>query len=195
MLAAALAASIMILTSCGGSSADESEIVSAAAELVESSYEINNIFFGSGLPSVDVPDEEKSDGLPRYAELAEDSPYQTESEIRAAALAVYSREYCESIFELAFSGAALDVGDSESSVIYARYVDYNGVLTVRLLDDDDEALPLNRTYDTSNITVVRARSDEATVSLPSFVDGVPDDDVSLNLVLTDDGWRLDTPTY
>jgi len=34
-----------------------------------------------------------------------------------------------------------------------------------------------------------------TVSVPTYMDGAYDQDVELTLVLTEDGWRLDTPTY
>ena len=205
-VSALIAAVLVVFVGCDrGRSYDESEISSAAAELIESSYEINEIFFGRGLPTVstegqngsEAADGKTSDGeaygsTARYAEVSEESPYHTEDEIRTAALLVYTPSYCEALFETAFSGGS-GSGDS-GSVLYARYVDYNGILTARILDED-EILPINRTYDTGSITVVSQKNGSAKIKVPSFKDGVPSDDITLSVVLTDDGWRLDTPTY
>ena len=56
-------------------------------------------------------------------------------------------------------------------------------------------MKLDRTYDTANITVVSQKRGRVVLSVPSFVDGVPSDDVELTVIMTADGWRLDTPTY
>lgn len=192
-VSALIAVSLLFTVSCRRESYDEDELRSAAAELIEASYEINNIFFGSGLPTVGAGTASAEDSAVRYAELSDESPYRTEEEIRHAALLVYTPEYCESIFETVFSGASSVIGE-DSAVLYARYIDYNGILTARILKED-EILQLDRTYDTSSIEIVRIRSNTAEITVPSFKNGVPSDDISLRLVMTDDGWRLDTPTY
>ncbi len=194
-VAAVISAAVVLLTalaSCGPKY-EESLVISSAAELVEASYEINTIFFGKGLPTKEKADD---DVLPHY-ELADDSPYRTEDEIKAAALAVYSPEYCSFLFEKGFTGLEVSFGNdeiTEPEIIDARYVEYNGRLVMLPVDKAD-ILPLNRTYDTKNVKIVSQKGKKVTVSLPSFVDGVPSEDVELTLVMTDDGFRLDSPTY
>lgn len=193
--AAALVAAVvftMLLASCARPY-DESEIVAASAELIEASYEINTVFFGSGLPA-----EESDDEVLRHLEISPDSPYKTKEEIKAATLAVYSPDYAEFLFEKAFVGFSVSVGDGDSvdadSIVDARYVEYGGRLVMLPLDEED-VMKLDRTYDTSAVTVVSQKRGRATLSVPSFVDGVPAEDITLTVVMTDGGWRLDTPTY
>ena len=83
--------------------------------------------------------------------------------------------------------------DSEQ-IIDARYVEYAGRL-VMLPVDEDEIMKLDRTYDTANIKVVKQKNGRVTLSVPSFVNGVPDEDITLTVIKTDNGWRLDSPTY
>ncbi len=193
--AAAIVAAVVVLallTSCGVKY-EESEITSAAAELIEASYEINTIYFGSGLPGVKSDDE-----ILKHYEIAEDSPYRTEQEIKTATLAVYTEDYCEYLFEKAFSGFSVSLGDEDSvdseEIIDARYVEYAGRLVI-LPIDEDEIMKLDRTYDTANIKVVKQKNGRVTLSVPSFVDGVPDEDITLTVIKTDNGWRFDSPTY
>ena len=175
--AAALVAAVvftLLMTSCSVTY-DEGEIITASAELIEASYEINTVFFGSGLPAVESDDE-----VLRHFEIAEDSPYHTKEEIKTATLAVIS------------------VGDEDSvdsnQIIDARYVQYGERLVILPVKEED-VMKLDRTYDTSSITVISQNRGRAVLSVPSFVDGVPSDDVELTVVMTEDGWRLDTPTY
>ncbi|MCI9450457.1 MAG: hypothetical protein HFE30_09480 [Clostridiales bacterium] len=186
---------LSIMTSCG-KRYDENEIISSAKELIEASYEINSIYFGDGLPTAEYSGDEDSEL--KYAELSENSPYKTEQEIRDATLRVYSEEYAKSLFELAFTGMSSEADAGNGSTIidtaYARYVEFSGVLSARILDDS-EKLKLNRMYDTESLSVVRQGESKAVVAAPSFLDGVPSDTIELTLVMTDDGWRLDTPTY
>ncbi len=180
-----------IFTGC--SSVDKELVASSAAELIEKSYEINNIYFGAGLPAVEYSGDKNAN--PKYSEVSADSPYQSVEEIKEATLAVYSPDYCEYLFNLAFQGvSSTDSNNELIGVYYARYVDYYGILTVKV-PDEDEIMKLNRTYDTSHITVVSGTSDRVAISVPSFVDGVPDQDIKLTLVMTENGYRLDSPTY
>ena len=192
--AAALVAAVvftLMVTSCSVTY-DESEIISASAELIEASYEINTVFFGGGLPAVESDDE-----VLQHYEIAEDSPYHTKEEIKTATLAVYSPDYAEFLFEKAFAGFVVSAGDDSidaDQTIDARYVEYGERLVILPIDEED-IMELDRTYDTANITVVSQKRGRATLSVPSFVDGVPSDNVELTIVMTDNGWRLDTPTY
>jgi len=193
--AALVAAAVLLLSfsACGKTYSDE-EIISAAAELIEASYEINEIFFGEGLPSV----EPEGADMMKYLLIAEDSPYHTEEEIKSAALKVYSEDYCELLFERAFSGFSLDEGDEDgldtTKIVGARFVTYNDELVILPLEEDD-IMKLDRTYDTENITVTKQKSGTVILSVPSFIDGKASDNVSITMIRTENGWRLDSPTY
>ena len=194
--AAALVAAVALIftfSSCGRKY-DDDEIIAAAAELIEASYEINTIFFGEGLPTVDGAE----DDIMKYREIAEDSPYHTKDEIKNAALEVYTSGYCEILFEKAFSGISVEMGDGseveEAAIVDARYVDYDGRM-VMLPPKEGDVMLLNRTYDTSSIKVVMKKSSRADISVASFVDGEPAGDVVLTVIMTENGWRLEDPTY
>ncbi len=193
--AALVAAAVLLLSfSACGKTYSEDEIRSAAAELIEASYEINEIFFGEGLPSV----EPEGTDMMKYLLIAEDSPYHTEEEIKSAALNVYSEDYCELLFERAFSGFSLDEGDEDgldtTKIVGARFVTYNDELVILPLEEDD-IMKLDRTYDTENITVTKQKSGTVILSVPSFIDGKASDNVSITMIRTENGWRLDSPTY
>ena len=177
---------------------DVSEVPDAAAELIEASYEINTVFFGDGLPTIgyDGIDELLGDS---YSALSEDSPYKSEAEIKEAALKVYTEDYCEFLFEKAFIGQNVDFTDKDDNItetvqIPARYLTYNGELIVRYVDED-EILKLNRTYDTSNVRIVKKYRKKVVIGVQAFVDGVPDGEETFTLEITPSGWRLDDPTY
>ena len=176
------------------------EILAAAKELIEASYEINTIFFGEGLPTIGY-DEDSDDTLgDSYAALSEDSPYKSESEIKEAALKVYTEEYCSFLFEKAFLGQKVEFVENDEDElpeivqIPARYLTYEGVLVVRKVDDD-ERIKLNRTYDTENVRVVKKYRTKVIVGVQAFEDGVPTEEETFVLEYTPSGWRLDDPTY
>lgn len=179
----------------------EDELKSAAAELIEKSYEVNEIYFGKGLPVA----EEDSEAIKNftseldvdvkavnYLPVTEECPYETIEELKELAADVYSAGYCEYLWKMAFEGLSTD---DDQTVSYARYMtDYSGVLTVRA-DLTEDGPTLSRTYDTENITVDKMKKDEASITLNSFVDGKEDISITFVLKREADGWRLDQPTY
>jgi len=75
---------------------------------------------------------------------------------------------------------------------FARYIEEYGMLTVR--DGlEKEALPVDRRFDISGMTVQKKRKKYAIVTLP--VEGNPSVTEEFRLVPTEAGWRLDGPTY
>ncbi len=196
----------MILTSCGGVPYTEEEVLSVAEELVEKSFELNEIYFGEGLPisdnredverfyssvSVDV-------AAVNYHPVAEDCKYQSEAQIRQATEAVFSQSYCEYLFDLAFKGLSTIMNEGTDyqyteTASYARYIESGDVLTVRI-DLIYDAMDLSRTYDFSRMEIIQQKKDYAIVSVPTEKDGQPLD-IELKLIYTADGFRLDTPTY
>lgn len=203
ILAAATAVLLTLASLAGcGVKYDENEIKAAAAELIEQSYKINEICFGVGLPADFSETEYGGEYVPGslvYAYVDEASPYHSVEELKEAIGATYSAAYAEYLYTMMFTGMSVSVGDgsgedNKQSVAYARYMDGDEGLKALLMDPDD-ILTLERTYDTEKITVVSQKSGRVEVSVPSYVRGEYDRDITLTLVLEDDGWRLDTPTY
>lgn len=200
--AASLAVSLAVLSGCGVKY-DYNEIVSSASELIEQSYKINEICFGEGLPA-DFSESENGgeyvEGKLVYAYVDEMSRYHSVEELKEAIGEVYSASYAEYLDTLMFSGISVSAGDGENGngemmgVAYARYIDGNEGLEALLMDPDD-ILPLERTYDTEKISVVSEKRGRVEISVPSYVKGEYDSDVTLTLVLENGEWRLDTPTY
>ena len=83
---------VMSLTSCG-SAPEAAEMRGIAEALIEASYEVNDIFFGEGLPAIERDSQFAIDNHVYYMDeggnydyVAEESRYQTTAEIKAAAL-------------------------------------------------------------------------------------------------------------
>ncbi len=204
IIASALTAVLLLvgvmLSSC---SVDytEDEIKEAAAALIDASYEVNEIYFGKGLPVAEEDSEEVKEftaGLDvdiaavNYIPVTGECRYDTIDQLKKLASKVYSEDYCQYLWKMAFEGLSTE---DDQSVVYARYMtDYFGRLTVRS-DICETGAELTRTYDTENIKVDKMKKDEATVTLQSYVDGKEDIAISFVLKREADGWRLDQPTY
>ena len=197
---------LLILASCAPAN-DPEEARDALEDLVEQSYALNEVYYGEGLPiSDDREDVERfyasfdTDITSiNYHPVAADAAFQSEDEIRTATEAVFSQSYCTYLFERAFAGISdtFDAGTENEvtkTAAYARYIQYGETLTVRL-NLADEAIPLNRTYDCANAEILENKKNAVTFAVPSSVDGLPDEEVEIKIVRTDDGWRLDSPTY
>ena len=234
LIPAALALSALLLTSCG-SKYDPAELKTALDTLLPPSFELNEIYFGEGLPATD--DQAVIDKLYgtfaanvkslNYHPVAADCGYSSIEEIMTATEEVFTPEYSEYLYELAFAGISSDTmaeeekeepeetelgegeiiesgGEITGSYVapvaldvrasYARYLEQNGMLTVRR-DLADSAYTLGREYRTDEMKVKLEKADYVVVTVPTYMDGEYDCDVDLKLVMTDAGWRLDTPTY
>ena len=186
---------------------DEAEIKAALEELLPKSFELNVVYFGEGLPISDDREqiEKFYDSFDsdieqiNYHPVSEDCPYQTEAQLREATLAVYTEDYAEYLFQRAFAGISgqLQNIDGETvthNAMYAMYIEMNGVLTVRL-DLADEAIPLGREYAIDEMTVKQQKNGVVVVEMPTYINGGLDLYVEVRLIKTQNGWRLDSPTY
>lgn len=198
---------LLTLTACGVKLEDESAFLAEVSTLIESSYEVNELFFGSGLPFesdgktpdeilAEAENEEAAMGI--YLPITEDSHFTTEREIVDAAAAVYSESYCAYLNQLAFEG----LSNGDELVCYARYLtDFTYGLTVNVKSVAD-AMKLDRTYDLSTLAVVRSQNgfwtgekDYVVVSVEAYENGSFVETKELKVVRDDAGWRLDWPTY
>lgn len=207
---AALILCLMMLcaaaSSCGAKYSDE-EVRLALETLLPKSFELNKIYFGEGLPlSNDRAlieefygnfDSDSEDLI--YHPVASDCGYTTEEQIKDATLEVFTEEYAGFLMRRAFSGitATYNEGTADernTAVMYPRYIEQNGILTVRI-DTADEALKIGRDYDLSAMNIAKKRRDYALIDIPTVAEDGTQCNVRLKLVLTEEGWRLDSPTY
>ena len=199
-LTIALLFSVSMLFSCGVEYTDE-EVKAAAEKLIEASFEINDIYFGKGLPvSAEDSEEAKkfaeSNGVDlqniQFLPVTADSPYQSIDDIKEGTAKVYSAEYCEYLYSMAFEGYSVDNG---AAAVFAKYIeDDKGVLTARI-DLADHPLP-ERTYDYKTMKVKSRKKDSVMVEMESYLNGEKEEGtVTFTLVMSEDGWRLDSPTY
>ena len=208
ILSILLVSCVMIgsFVSCGKVSYTDEELIAAAEELVKLSYELNDIYFGEGLPIADNREDverfysmfESDVSAVNYHPVSQECKYQSEEDIKKATEAVFSPNYCSYLYELAFKGISTVFNEgTENQMVatasFARYVETNGVLTVRI-DLPYCAMELGRLYDFDKIEILQKKKKYAIVSVPTEKDGVSMG-VQLKLVLTDNGFRLDTPTY
>lgn len=196
-----------VLSSCGGGmKVTEDDMRTVLAELLPKAEELNVIYFGEGLPMTE--DAEALNAFYNsfdtditsinYHPVDPACGYENEQQIREATLEVFTEAYSEYLFERAFSGisATYDEGTAEQrteTAVYAMYIEQNGILTARV-DLAEEALTLGRVYDLDALEIDHTRENYVVVTIPTELDGRALD-VDLKLVMTDDGWRLDSPTY
>lgn len=197
---------LLTLTSCGGGVHSEEEIRTVLDELLPKSFELNEIYFGEGLPmSNDKAMVEQFYGMfdsdveaINYHPVDVSCGYTTETDIREATLEVFTADYAEYLFGRAFSGISATFNEGEeqeytSTAVYAMYIEQDGILTVRI-NLDEEAIPLGRTYDLDGMELTENEENFVIAKIPTEMDGRALD-VELRLVKTADGWRLDSPTY
>ena len=197
---------LLTLTSCGGGVHTEEEIRTVLDELLPKSFELNEIYFGEGLPmSNDKAMVEQFYGMfdsdveaINYHPVDVSCGYTTETDIREATLEVFTADYAEYLFGRAFSGISDTFNEGEeqeytSTAVYAMYIEQDGILTVRI-NLDEEAIPLGRTYDLDGMELTENEENFVIAKIPTEMDGRALD-VELRLVKTADGWRLDSPTY
>ena len=165
--------------------------------LVEGSKQINEIFFGEGLP-VYVRDSELSEEKfvyigeqnKGYEKVMEVSPYLLLDEMKEAAERIYSSAYCKQLFESCFDGVVVD------GVTLLEYVEIDEWLyqsTARDTLAENERIYL---YDTMKI-VRPSNKEYINVDIESYLINNPDKKQTerLSFAFEDGNWYLDTPTY
>ncbi len=188
---------VLSLTACG-SPPEAAELRPIVEALIEASHPINDIFFGAGLPAIERDSQFAIDNYVyfmdeggNYDYVAEDSPYQTTAEIKAAAELVYSDDYLTSIYETMFIGVA----DEHAGMLYARYLDTDEGL--KKCNLHEAMIEKTRIYDYDSMTIVKpSNGSYVNVEFDTHLEGETDTlRVRLSLVKEADGWRLDSPTY
>ena len=172
--------------------------------LIEASYEINEIFFGEGLPTYERGGEldakhhiyDDSEQYMAYEYVIQNEKYLFVEQIKWAAEKVYTAEYLDDIYTMAFDGYA---DENTGAVTTARYIDVNSWIMKYSYGDTDpfNILPGNRCYDFDTVEIVKPYSKTyISITIDSYLEGegeiLP---VTLRFKRTENGLRLDTPTY
>ena len=196
---------ILPLSACGTPSLDE--VKGRFTELIEASYEINDIFFGAGLETYARGGEfaeahriydDLSDGYDSYEMVADATSYADVDAIKAAAEKVYSADYLKGIYTMAFDGYA---DTNTGNVTTARYL-MDGYFLLRYAAGSEDNFDIlkgkQRRYNFDTMSITRpSRASYVNVSIDSYLVGDEDNilNVTLRFVLTDGEWYLDSPTY
>ncbi len=198
-LALALVLLLGSLFSCGQKSPPPAleEIYDEVVALIEASHPINDAVFGQGLPVWAIDSEfaeqhhlYKDTDYATYQYVSDASPYLSTGEVKDALLAVYSTDYVASLSGVLFDGFVMG-----SKIIHAQLYEGEGYLMQRT--DYEPLFTKRRIYDYSTMRIVKpSNAHYVTIEIESRLEGeeqtVTD---TLSLVLEEDGWRLDAPTF
>ena len=185
-----------VFSSCGREKLTEEQLIEIVGPLVQKSYEINDIFFGEGLPHDDAPeteeDETQYDVAPvKYVPVYSDK-YKSVSSLKEAALEVYTESYMENVFDIVFNGMSDENGNL---VQYARYFEsFADNLKIRA-GVEKESIVTGRKYDVTTLKITTQTDNYVFFTLDSFIDGESAGTIELSIKDEGNGWRLDSPTY
>ena len=192
-----IAALLTLLCSCERDRKyDETEVITAAKELISKSHKLNELLYGEGLAFTD-------EGIGVYKRASAESlayyGIETVDDIKAMVKEIFSESYSEIIFASdIFTG--VKIGDEIKS--YARYYQSydendkpNGIM-VR----SDYNYPLRGSYEYhDSMEVIDVEGDIIVVNTLVFATSVSgtEKNVNFKVRLEEDtaGWRLVSPTY
>ncbi len=185
-----------VFSSCGREDMTVEQAIEIAGPLVQKSYEVNDIFFGEGLPHEEDTgtdeDATQYDVAPvRYLTVISDK-YNSVSSLKEAALEVYTESYMESVFERIFNGVATENGEI---VEYPRYYESLAENLKIRAGVEEESIVTGRKYDVTTLKITSQAGGYVFFTLDSFIDGEPAGTVELSMKDEGNGWRLDSPTY
>lgn len=192
----------VLLSACAVKIEDEAGFLAEVGTLIESSYEVNRIFFGEGLAFTD-PDGLSAEEIVAqsndtigvkviYRAVSEDEPYKSKEDVMTLARSVYSTDYADYLEKAGFDGV---VDDRDNVVMYARYIeDFEAGLTINIKSVTD-AMKLERTYDTATLEIKRKGRNYVVVTVDAYDNGAFAEKKDLKILRERDGWRIDWPTY
>ncbi len=193
----------LALTGCKTDPPELDTVRDRFEELIEASHEINDIFFGDGLPTYDRDDSDYDSlyygffGYDAYEIVANNSPYQSIEQIKAAAEKVYSPDYLEDIYTMAFDGYS---DENSTAVTTARYL-HTGEHFLKYAfgkTDSFDILNGKRIYRYDTMQIGKLSTGEAVnLEIETYLEGQEDKAYTetLRFVLVDGEWFLDEPTY
>ena len=184
-----LASLSLSLVSCGKGPELE-DVREDIVATVEKSLELNEVFYGEGLPVY----KEMITGKDYYLVDTEKSDYDSIDELKAALAEVYTTDYCTALNEVMFVGIA----DNLVSLL-PRFIEEE--MSGTLMQDKyaESILIGERAFDYAEMTMEKSSKNSFTVRIPATIDGEKDEDAVLTFKreMTENGvvWKLDSPTY
>lgn len=174
---------ILILASIGGcKDVDDKTAISIVNNLVQQSYELNVIYFGEGMEPQEP--ENESD---LYIPVAGSSNYTSYLALSERTRQIFSEAYSNDMISLAFDGEAGAIG---STAVYARYIEYEGYLSVR---KDIEGIEVAK-YDFTTTEIIK-NSKKFIIAKIKTIDKDKPQYVEITLINEENGWRIDSATY
>jgi hypothetical protein len=209
--------SVMMLPSCANPP-ELSEIKPTIEVLIENSRKVNHMLFGEGLPIAYYEDKTDSEGNPVPVETEYENYYLVDfrapyfekdeeekddeekkkgngffmiEQIKAEAEKVYSPDYIRPLYDMFFTG---HYDSDKGGVVRANYIDgENGILKLKTYEAYIKGEM--RTFDYDSIVIIKpSTADFVTFTIDSYKDGEKLN-IRLTIVKTENGWRLDSPTY
>lgn len=198
---------VSTMFSCASRMTDD-EARSILGQLVPLSQELNDVFWGEGL-SVDLSEElVDSVTADQYRPVTADAKYQSIQEIKDAAEKVFSSEYLESVYAVAFGeydademtkndiqkgdGIYYDANDLILNTIYPRYKQERDGILCRNISQKPYELNTEVFTDTA---VVKKRANNLIVCEVKCICSGVESTMNIALRCQDGVWLLDGPTY
>ena len=197
---------LLSFAGCANRAPKLDEIYDRVIELVETSYELNEVFYGEGLPYYDrtlsVYESLYSDyttvGYTKdYNIVSSNAKYHSIEEIKQAAQKVYSKSLLEeSVYPSVFDGLMVSDAGSGAHYAAARYIEDNKDLYI-LIEKEDAFHPTPLVYDYSTMKIIRpSNAEQVLVTMNAWEEDQPDRVFEMRLILiNEDGiWLLNKLT-
>ena len=175
------------------------EATAKVSELVEASYEINEIVFGNGLEYIETEESKNT----RYALVLENDKYNSISDISNAIDRIFSEDYGKVLKTTAFDGQG---GAVDGTKVPERYIENeqgflvlkNDIVLDGMVSVEGEKQKISyfgfkvNKYDTETIEIkkISRRFIEAYITSENG-----EETILVTLILEENGWRIDSPTY
>ena len=197
-----------LLPGCSSRAPELSEIYDRVVELVEASYELNEIFYGEGLPYYDrnleiyetMYSDYTTEGYTREYNIVSDlAKYHSVDEIKMAAERVYSRELLEEVvYPSAFTGMIISGASSGAEYVNARYVETEDDFYIYAGEEHQMNVSTPLIFDYATMEIVRPSNGERVLlRMTAWEEDSPESptEVTLTLTLSENGvWLLDSLT-
>ena len=199
--------SVMIgSTGCANRAPKLEEIYDRVVELVEASYELNEVFYGDGLPYYDrnlsvyesLYSNYTTVGYTKdYHIVSSNAKYHSIDEIKMAAEKVYSSSLLEeAVYPSVFDGLMVSDAGSGSHYSAARYIEDNEDLYI-LMEEEDAYHPTPLIYDYATMKIIRpSNATEVLITMNAWEEDKPDQVFEMRLsIINEDGvWLLNKLT-
>ena len=200
--------SLLGICGCAGRRAPKLEsIYDRVVQLIEASYELNEIFYGEGLPYYDrnlpvyesIYNDYMTEQYTRdYNIVNRDAKYTSVEEIKLAAEQVYTKSLLEdTVYPGVFDGLITTDLGSTSHVASARYLQGNDDLYILIEKETDPAAPVPLVYDYASMKIIKpSNATRVLISIDAWEYTNPSRIIQeqITLAYVDGEWYLDSLT-